>query len=151
SSAPRILVAPRDQTQAVGNNVTFTVTASGTPPLSFQWQKEDTALQGETNVSLTLHSVQLADAGTYSVQVTNSLGSVTSSNATLTVLQASTNFLINLDFGAGLTHSAKTGAAAIGTAGDFWNYYSRDDGHGGWLTFGAVSHLRMANLVDTSV
>jgi hypothetical protein len=151
SSAPRILVPPRDQAAAVGNNVTFTVTATGTPPLSFQWQKGDAPLQGETNVSLTLHNVQLADTGTYSVQVTNAFGSVTSSNATLNVLQASTNFLINLDFGAGLTHSAKTGAAAIGTGGDFWNYYSRDDGHGGWLTFGAVSSLSMANQVGTAV
>jgi len=151
SSGPKILLPPRDQTAAIGNKVTFTVTASGTPPLSFQWQKGDTALQGETNVSLTLHNVQLADAGTYSVQVTNSHGSVSSSNATLTVLQASTNFFINLDFGGGLTHSAKTGAAAIGSPGDFWNYYSRDDGHGGWLTFGAVSNLSMANLVGTSV
>ena len=151
-AAPKIFVQPQDQTAAVGNNVTFSVAVSGTPPLSFQWQKAGLPIPGATNVSFTLQDVQMTDAGTYSVQVTNALGSIVSSNATLMVLQASTNFLVNVDFGGGLTKSAKVGGAAIGqNTNDFWNYYSRDDGHGGWLTFGALSNLSMASGVGTSI
>ena len=53
--------------------------------------------------------------------------------------------LINVAFGAGAATS-KTGFAAIGqNANDFWNFYTRDDGHGGWLTFGWVTNLKLAD------
>src|SRR5882724_7518596 len=67
------------------------------------------------------------------------------------VQQLAAQTLINVDFGAGPAKSAKVGPAAIGqTAHDFWNYYSRDDGQGGWLTFGAVSDLSQADGTATS-
>ena len=60
--------------------------------------------------------------------------------------------LINVDLGAGLTKSPEVGPAATGqSANDFWNYYSRDNGHGGWLTFGAISNLSQADGTATSV
>jgi len=53
--------------------------------------------------------------------------------------------LINVAVGGGTTTS-KTGFAAIGqTPSDFWNFYTRDDGHGGWLTFGSLTNLKLAN------
>jgi len=58
----------------------------------------------------------------------------------------------DIDFGAGTGPSAKTGLAATGqAANDFWNYYTRDDGAGGWLTFGAVPNLKLADGIVTSV
>ena len=69
-----------------GNSATFTVAASGTGPLHFQWYfKTNTIVKGATNASVTLTNVIASMAGTYSVKVTNSFGSVSSSYASLTV------------------------------------------------------------------
>lgn len=85
---PTITQAPISQTNLVGSTVTFTVTASGTPPLRYQWQRDGADLSGETNSSLTLARVQVSGAGRYRVIISNAAGSVTSSEATLTVLSA---------------------------------------------------------------
>src|SRR6266508_6761306 len=53
--------------------------------------------------------------------------------------------LLNVDFGTG-TISAKIGFAAIGqSTNDFWNLYSRDDGNGGYRTFGTITNLKWAD------
>jgi hypothetical protein len=90
SSLPPIITnQPVSLTTNVGNNVTFSVTNGGTAPLSYQWYfNTNTALASQTNASATLASVQLTNAGTYSVVITNSAGSVTSSFALLTVWQS---------------------------------------------------------------
>ncbi|WP_040550647.1 LamG-like jellyroll fold domain-containing protein [Pedosphaera parvula] len=83
---PSIVSQPRSQTVTVGTNVTFSVVAAGTAPFSYQWISNDTnVLVGATNSSLVLSNVQLVASGTYSVIVSNSVGSILSSNATLTV------------------------------------------------------------------
>src|SRR5579859_4972048 len=66
-------------------NVALTVTASGTAPLGYQWRFNQNFLPGQTNLTLPLSSLQLRNAGDYSVVVTNSSGSVTSRVAILTV------------------------------------------------------------------
>ena len=65
--------------------VTFDSAVMGTQPLSYQWEFKGAALTGATASSLTLTNVQLADAGAYRVVVSNSVGSVTSSDALLVV------------------------------------------------------------------
>ncbi len=82
---PAITTQPLGQTVSVGGSVTFSVVATGTAPLGYQWQKDGTNLPGATAASLVLSSVTTADAGVYTVVVTNSAGSVTSTNATLVV------------------------------------------------------------------
>jgi hypothetical protein len=89
--APTIISQPQSQTVAAGANVTFTVTATGTAPLSYQWRRNGTNVSGATSTSLTLSNVQPANAGNYSVRVTNAFGVATSSNAVLTVLAPGTN------------------------------------------------------------
>jgi uncharacterized repeat protein (TIGR01451 family) len=84
-TAPIILMQPTDQTVFVGGSATFSVTAGGTPPLSYQWNFNGTNIVGATNTSLTLTNVQLNQAGNYAVLVTNASGSILSSNAVLTV------------------------------------------------------------------
>ena len=150
---PSIVTQPQSQTAGVGSNVTFTVTANGTAPLGYQWRLGGTNLSGATGSALMLANVQAANAGTYSVLVTNSLGSVLSSNAVLTVNPSSTiSFLVDLDFGMGQTQSYKVGFAATGeTTNDFWNYYTRDDGNGGYRTFGALSNLALVDGTATAV
>jgi len=85
ATAPNITTQPASQTVTAGANVTFTVGASGTAPLSYQWRKNGGNIAGATRSSLTLSSVTSSDAGSYTVQVSNSAGSATSTAATLTV------------------------------------------------------------------
>jgi len=87
---PLILAQPANQAVNVGNPASFSVSASGTPPLSYQWSLDGTNLAGATNLTLTLTDVQLSQAGTYAVWVSNAYGSATSSNAVLTVNSSST-------------------------------------------------------------
>jgi pectate disaccharide-lyase len=91
-AAPAITTQPQDQSVTEGDNATFTVAATGTPPLGYQWYfNTNTALSGATNATLTLNSVTTNDAGGYSIIVTNNYGSVTGVVATLTVYPAPTN------------------------------------------------------------
>src|SRR5215470_10040732 len=84
--APTITVQPVNQTVTVGQTATFTVVATGTAPLSYQWQKNSTAISGATSASYTTPVTTSADNGAqFVVVVSNSAGSVTSSAATLTV------------------------------------------------------------------
>jgi hypothetical protein len=85
ATAPSIGAHPQSQTVAPGASVTFSVTATGDPPLSYQWQKDGTNLAGATQATLALSNVQPGDAGAYRVVVSNSAGSATSAAATLAV------------------------------------------------------------------
>ena len=85
SSAPTITNQPQSVTVAQGNNATFSVTATGTGTITYQWRKNGVNINGATNASFTISNATASTAGTYSVVVTNSGGSVTSNNATLTV------------------------------------------------------------------
>ena len=76
---------PTNQIANIGNNVTLNVGATGVGPFSFQWQLNGTPLNGATTPVLNLNTVRLTDAGNYSCLVTTPLGSLTSSNALLTV------------------------------------------------------------------
>jgi|GEM_PF-1440179 hypothetical protein len=89
ATPPTIQAQPTNQTVFVTRSVAFGVTATGSLPLSYQWKFNGTNFDGATNASLTLTNVQLSQAGTYSVQVTNAFGSIMSSNAILTVISPS--------------------------------------------------------------
>ena len=83
---PTITVPPESQTTNVGANVSFSVTATGTAPLSYQWRQGGAPLSGQTSNVLAFTAVTTNDAGSYDVVVTNVAGSVTSSPvATLTM------------------------------------------------------------------
>ena len=90
-SPPLISSHPVSQTVSAGTDVTFSVTASGTPPLSYVWRLNGSNLANATNATLTLTNVQPNQAGNYAVMVTNVAGSVLSSNAVLTVNSTPTN------------------------------------------------------------
>ena len=76
---PHIAMPPANLTLAAGSNATFSVLACGAAPLFYQWQHTSTNLPGSTNAVLTLTNVQDAHAGGYSVFISNSAGSLTSS------------------------------------------------------------------------
>lgn len=70
----------------LGDSATFSVTAVGSVPLSYQWKRGNIAIDGATRSSFTITNVRAADADVYSVIVTNGAGPITSSVATLSLL-----------------------------------------------------------------
>jgi hypothetical protein len=82
---PSITSQPQSVTVNQGQNAAFSVSATGTAPLSYQWRKGGSALAGASAASLTLAAVQPGDAGSYDVVVSNSAGTAASSAAILTV------------------------------------------------------------------
>src|SRR4029079_13487521 len=82
---PTISVQPQDQTVKAGSSVTFTVSASGSVTLAYQWKLNGTSLPGATTSSFVISNVQTNHAGSYSVSITNNAGSITRFNAILTV------------------------------------------------------------------
>ncbi|HEX3728963.1 MAG TPA: DNA/RNA non-specific endonuclease, partial [Opitutaceae bacterium] len=84
---PTISVQPIPQSAPVGGSAAFSVTASdnGNPPLTYQWSKDETPISGANGATLTLVGVLAGDAGSYSVTVSNALGSIVSASAPLVV------------------------------------------------------------------
>jgi hypothetical protein len=84
--APSITTQPASVTVTEGQTATFSVVAAGTDPLSYQWYKNGAAISGATSASYTTPTTVAADNGSkFKVTVTNSAGSATSNEATLTV------------------------------------------------------------------
>jgi glucose/arabinose dehydrogenase len=83
---PAITQDPTNQTVVLGQPATFSVTATGSPTLTYQWQRNQSNIAGATNSSYTIASTALTDSGAkFRCVVTNSVNSATSSEATLTV------------------------------------------------------------------
>ena len=87
NGTPVIAVQPGGQTVSAGQSVTFTIVASGDPAPTYQWQRNSVPIPGATAPSYVLPNPALTDSGAkFKVIVSNSAGSVTSSEATLTVI-----------------------------------------------------------------
>jgi hypothetical protein len=82
---PTIARPPVDQTAGIGASADFTVSAAGSPPLSYQWLFHGYPLADAGSSDLYLANLQPSQSGTYTVVVTNTFGAITSSPATLTV------------------------------------------------------------------
>src|ERR1022692_1649834 len=96
ASAPVITTQPANQTVGAGQTATFSVVATGTPPLSYQWQKGTSAIAGATSTTYTTPPTGLSDSGsTFRVVVSNSAGTATSDTATLTVNSVSATTAIS--------------------------------------------------------
>jgi hypothetical protein len=83
---PSIGLQPSSQRVMIGSTASFSVSVSGTPPFSYQWRFNGTNLLNATNAVYAIQAVAATNTGKYSVIVTNLAGSVTSSNALLTVI-----------------------------------------------------------------
>jgi alpha-galactosidase len=124
-TGPTTALGPTNQALVTGDSTTFSTIASGAPPFSYIWKKNGVVVSGQNASSLTLSSVNLNDAGTYSVQVTGGNGTVTNS-AVLTLLSP-TNLsativgeILNVSWPAGyvgwrLQTQTNTSGAGIGT------------------------------------
>ncbi len=83
--APTISTQPASLTVRAGSAASLSVVAAGTAPFTYQWKKDASVVTGATSATYTIARSTTADAGAYTVVVTNAAGSVTSSSATLTV------------------------------------------------------------------
>jgi len=112
---PNVVVSPVDQVVPLGTNTVLSVVATGSLPLSYQWQLDGADIGDATNVSLVLTNIQYAREGNYRVVVTNFYGSVTSSSASLNVMDTS---------------------EALNAAGLVWT----NEGQATWFWQSAVTH-----------
>lgn len=85
SEAPEITSQPEDISVSEGKSATFSISASGTGPLKYQWQKGGKDISEATSATFTVSKVTAQHAGEYRVIIKNGAGAVTSKPATLTV------------------------------------------------------------------
>jgi plastocyanin len=119
--APSITVQPQAITTLAGDTVTFSVTATGTAPLSYLWFKDGAAVIGAISPICTLSNVQPANAGTYSVTVSNGISpNATSNGAILTVNSITLQpQLATVNIGDNVTFTATT----IGATPNSYQWY----------------------------
>jgi hypothetical protein len=124
SSRPSIVQQPQSRTNSAGTTVIFSVTAGGTVPLTYRWHQggvpleDGGAISGAITATVTLSNVQPVNAGNYTVVVSNSVGSVTSMVAVLTVIPS-------VDLSEALDATDLTWTTA---------------GHASWIGQGVVTH-----------
>ena len=118
---PVITTPPESQTVEDGATVTFEVAAGGTPPLHYQWRFFGTNLDGATGSYLVLSSVHIADAGSYSVVVSNPAGAVTSAPAMLSLSVPATIIVqperVTIDAGGTNTVTTNTAVFSVTAVG----------------------------------
>ncbi|MFM7718927.1 MAG: PQQ-dependent sugar dehydrogenase [Actinomycetota bacterium] len=137
SGAPTIVSPPSDATVPAGAPVTFSVSATGSTPLTFRWQRNGIDIPGATASSYTIAATSLADTGaTFRCVVGNGEGSATSASATLTVLPNTAPVATITAPTAGTTYRAGTTVSYAGSATD------AEDGTlaGGRLSWEVVFH-----------
>jgi hypothetical protein len=88
AGAPDIVTSPASQSVTAGTAASFSVSASGTGPFTYQWYLNGAAIAGATNATYTIPAAQRFQAGSLTAVVTNASGSTTSNAATLTVASA---------------------------------------------------------------
>jgi parallel beta-helix repeat protein len=93
-AAPQIVAWPALVSVPAGSNATFTVTSYGSAPMTARWLKDGSFLSQGTSTQLVLTNVQLPDAGAYQLILSNSLGTATSTVATLEVLPSPPTFVV---------------------------------------------------------
>ena len=134
--APAITLQPTDKSVVAGQTATFSVVASGTGSLSYQWQRNGSNISGATSANYTTPATVLADSGSqFRVVVSNSAGTVISTAALLTVTSAST-----LDVLTYHNNNARTGANLAETALTTANVNA--------ATFGKLNFLTVDGKVD---
>jgi len=113
---PMITQQPTNIAAAVGGSATFSVAATGSEPLTYQWQLDGNGVAGATNPVYTVPNVQATDAGNYSVVIVNSIGVTNSAIAALTILDSGTLPVADDFANAGTLGSSQSG---VGTAANF--------------------------------
>ncbi|MBM4090733.1 MAG: hypothetical protein FJ276_15125, partial [Planctomycetes bacterium] len=133
---PTIVLSPSNVAVTQGMTATFSMSASGTAPLSYLWRKESAPLtdggriSGVATAALTITNVQYSDAGAYSVLVSNAVGTTSSAPATLTVL---------------CSYALTTNAAQFGWAGGSGSVGVQTGGGCAWTVTGATNWVAITS------
>ncbi len=131
TTAPEIVAQPANASVPQGQPAVFSVEATGSNPLSYQWYKNNIKIAGATSSTYAISNTQPADAGTYTVVVTNLAGSDTSTGAQLTVTAANNRPHAQI---------AMPAAGALYRAGDTITFSgTATDTEDGTITAGAFS------------
>ncbi|MEO6995371.1 MAG: immunoglobulin domain-containing protein [Lacunisphaera sp.] len=146
SVIPAITSQPSSQTIAEGSTVTFAAAASGVPVPAFQWQKGGVNISGATTSLYSISNATAADAGSYTVVVSNFAGTVTSTPAILTVNSPPT--VTNLSAARAVLHPGQSLGLAVnatgnGTLGFKWM-------HNGRVVTGTTSNALTIGTVNLS-
>lgn len=133
---PSITQHPQSRTVPPDASVMFTVAASGTEPLSYQWQKNTGDISGATETSYTINPVAGTDAGNYRCVVTNDFGSATSDEAVLTVAELPLNnyLVVDTDQASCYNNSTEIPCPAEGLA-----FFGQDAQYDGYAPYYALS------------
>jgi sugar lactone lactonase YvrE len=140
--APAITQQPANASVTAAQNASFTVVATGTAPLTYQWQRNGVDIEGATAATYTLATTLLDSATVFRAVVANCAGSTTSNGATLTVTAAAPVLTItqqpaNISVVAGTSASfAVAGTCSSGTLVVQWQ---RSQGSGAGLTFADIA------------
>ena len=150
--APSITAQPSNQTTASGSPSSFSVSASGSAPLSYQWQHSVDGITrwsnvGSNNSSLTISQASLPDGGSYRVIVTNGAGSLTSTPATLTVTVTSPSIAAQPSSqSAWVGFPVALSVSASGSAPLAYQWRHSTDGGTSWSNVGSnISSLAIAS------
>ena len=110
---------PKDTTVDAGQTALFNVLATGLSPLSYQWKKDGQPVEGATSRLLRITNASGNDAGKYTCTITNADGSITSSEATLTVTGETGTSVSrsNISRGVHFTSNGHTVTGQLATAG----------------------------------
>ena len=135
AGAPSVAQQPVSQVGYWGKSATFTVAATGDPPLNYQWRKDGGPIPGATNTSLVLTNLQATNAGLYTVVVSNLVGSISSQNAYLTIYPSG----VSLSF-----YSAITIEGAVGQIYGIQCSTNLDNPNGWW----GVTNLTLARPIE---
>ncbi|GEM_PF-190851 len=155
TSAPQITTQPASQIAFAGARVMLSVAVFGSPPLFYQWQKGGANLANAGNISgsdartLTLSNVSSADAAAYSVVVSNTLGSVMSASATLTITSSQPVLIVQPSSQSALPGATVMfGVSAAGNQPLFyrWQRNAGNMSDGGNVSGSATSSLTLSNI-----
>jgi len=142
-------------TTTVGQNVTFSVTATGSPTPIYQWSRNGAPISGATSPALTLTNVQLANTGAYTVSLLNDVGAVTSTAALLAIpssmvvtamAPANNAAAVNVDAPLSLTFDRPP---VVGSIGRIRIFKAADDSVVDTLDFGAALQQRTVGTNST--
>lgn len=128
ANPPVVTSQPNSVTVAAGQSVNLTTTFTGDQPLTLRWFKEDLEVKNATNATLTIPSVQAADAGRYRLRLINDLATVFSDWATITVQAAVAKPVITTQPVGRALHAGEGFSFAVSATGSDLTYAWTRDG-----------------------
>jgi uncharacterized delta-60 repeat protein len=143
---PVITTAPLPRVVRAGEAASFAVVATGAAPLTYQWRKAGSPISGATQSTLAFLGTAAADAGSYDVEITNAVGSVTSAPVSLTVLVSPAIAVQPISRGVGTGTGVVFSVTATGTA-PFTYQWSKD---GSPLSGATLATLSLANVTSAA-